>query len=318
MEKTILGGIAGLCVADALGVPFEFRSRASLAAEPAADMRGGGAHGQPAGTWSDDSSMTLALLDSLAAGRLDYGDIMGRFLAWLDRGAYTPRGEVFDVGRSTREALLRFARGTPPLRCGGGDEHSNGNGSLMRVLPLAFYLQRHFGAGFLLREEALDVIHSVSALTHAHRRSQIACGLYLSAAGALLEGASLPEAIALGVGRAWECYSRRGAYAEELRHYQRVRAPGFAGTAEGEIRSSGYVVDTLEAAFWCLLNTDSYEACVLKAVNLGLDTDTTAAVAGGLAGMYYGYEAIPRRWREQTARIGYIEELCSAFSRSLG
>lgn len=317
MENTISGGILGLCVGDALGVPFEFRSRESLAGSPAAGMCGYGTHGQPAGTWSDDASMTLCLLDSLSAGGLDCGDIMEKFRAWLDRGAYTPWGEAFDVGRTTREALSRFAQGVPPLECGGRGERSNGNGSLMRVLPLAFFLHRRFGPDFLQYPEAVSAVRSVSSLTHAHPRSVIACGIYLSIAGALLEGADLPAAVRLGVERGWRCYGGLAGYAEELEHYRRLRDPGFAALPEGEIRSSGYVVDTLEAAAWCLLNTDSYPSCVLRAVNLGSDTDTTAAVAGGLAGMYYGCGAIPQAWRETIARGAYIQELCAAFSRSL-
>lgn len=316
MKQMILGGIFGHCVADALGVPVEFCSRGSLAQDPVVDMRGYGSYNQPAGTWSDDTSMTLCLLDSLTHG-LDCGDIMEKFFLWLEEARYTPYGEVFDVGKTCRESVSRYLAGTPPLLCGGTSELENGNGSLMRILPLAFYLYARFGADFFDREEAVRAIHDVSALTHAHPRSKIACGIYVSIAGMLIGGEELRQAIRRGVDRAWAYYSQSAGFAEELKHYARLRSPDFADTPEREIGSSGYVVDTLEAALWCLLNTDSYPACVLKAVNLGEDTDTTGAVAGGLAGLYYGFEAIPTQWLKTLAKSGYIADLCAAFSRSL-
>lgn len=316
MEEKILGGIFGLCTADSVGVPFEFRSRESLARAPVTDMCGYGTYNQPAGTWSDDTSMTLCLLDSLSKG-LDYTDIMQRFLLWLDKAKYTPHNEVFDVGRTSREAIFRFIQGVPPLCCGGASEHDNGNGALMRILPLVFYLHSCFGHDFFENEEAINIIHNVSALTHAHKRSQIACGIYLSIAGMLLGGTQLQYAVDLGVGRAWKYYSNNADYAGELKYYERIHSPEFASIPKNQIKSSGYVVDTLEAALWCLLNTDTYEACVLKAVNLGEDTDTTAAIAGGLAGMYYGYESIPPQWNAKIAKAEYIAGLCTAFANSL-
>lgn len=315
MEK-ILGGIFGHCVADAIGVPFEFRSRESLAKSPATDMCGYGTYDQPAGTWSDDTSMTLCLLDSLSHG-LNYTDIMQKFLLWLKEAKYTPHNEVFDAGRTSREAIIRFTKGISPLHCGGTSEDDNGNGALMRVLPLVFYIHSRFGKDFFEDEEAVTIIHNVSALTHAHKRSHIACGIYVSVTEMLLGGTQLRYAVDLGIGRAWRYYSKNAGYAEELKHYERIHIPEFAAIPREKIKSSGYVVDTLEAALWCLLNTDSYEACILKAVNLGEDTDTVAAIAGGLAGMYYGYEAIPTQWRENIAKAEYITGLCTVFYDSL-
>ena len=316
MERKILGGIFGLCVADAVGVPFEFHSREELKRTPATDMCGYGTYYQPPGTWSDDTSMTLCLLDSLTSG-LDYTDIMRRFLSWLEDAKYTPYHEVFDVGRTSREAILRFGKGVPPLQCGGSSERDNGNGALMRTLPLVFYLYSRFGADFFQQEEAVSIIHNVAALTHAHKRNQIACGIHVSIAGILMGGTELPYAFDLGLNRAWQYYSGHEAYANELAHYGRLYSPRFSDIPVEQITSNGYVVDTLEAALWCLLNTGSYKDCVLKAVNLGEDTDTVAAVAGGLAGMYYGYEAIPLSWREKIARADDITDLCSNFSQAL-
>ena len=313
MNEKILGGIFGLCVADAIGVPVEFNSRETLARNPVNDMYGYGTYNQPPGTWSDDTSMTLCLMDSLTSG-LDYSDIMRKFQSWVDKGEYTPHGEVFDIGIATRKALQRFTDGTEPLMCGGTSEYDNGNGSLMRILPLAFYLS----AMKIKNDEFFDIIHDVSALTHAHKRSQIACGIYLSVAMEMLGGRrNIDSGITAAKRYCNGYYGDKPEYEEELEHFERIFSNGFEDLPPEDIKSSGYVVHTLEAALWCLLNTDSYESCVLKAVNLGDDTDTVAAVAGGLAGILYGIHSIPDRWLEQIARFDYIKELCGAFHFSL-
>ena len=313
MKEKIFNGIIGLCVGDALGVPVEFESRESLMNNPVTDMRGYGTYNMPPGTWSDDTSMTLCLVDSLSNG-LDYADIMQKFISWIDNAEYTPHGEVFDVGIATRKALSRFADGVEPLLCGGISEKDNGNGSLMRILPLLFYLKSQYVDSFTDSDVAFDIIHNVSSLTHAHKRSQIACGIFLSVADEL---SRVNGGVEHGIWKARKHYESKGDFAEELKHFQRVFSDDFKSLPEREIRSSGYVVDALEAALWCLLNTDSYESCILKAVNLGEDTDTVAAVAGGLAGMLYGLESIPEKWLNQIFRIDYIKELCEAFYFSL-
>jgi len=311
LKNKILGGILGLAVADAVGVPVEFQSRESLRRNPVTEMTGYGTYNQPPGTWSDDTSLTLCLMESLTNKKIDYTDIMQRFLLWLDKGQYTAHGEVFDVGIATRKALHRFRKGTEPLKCGGTSEQDNGNGSLMRILPLAFYCKSTEDKAFM------DIIHNVSSLTHAHTRSQIACGVYLIIARNLLDESDLKSIISSSLKKVKEYYGNKKEYAEDLKHYRRIFDTGFANLPEKEIKSSGYVVDTLEAALWCLLNTSNYKDCVLKAVNLGEDTDTVAAVAGGLAGMFYGVEGIPKKWLNQLARREYIEKLCEDFYDSL-
>ena len=284
MKEQILGAIMGLCVGDALGVPVEFASRKSLQSDPVTGMRGYGVHNQPPGTWSDDSSMALCLLDSLSRG-LDYTDIMQRFVAWMYEGKYTPHGEVFDIGGITKRALFHFGREIEPLQCGGKSEFDNGNGSLMRILPLIFYLHSHYGyppkhlpESSENREKATDefftIIHNVSSLTHAHARSHIACGMYLSIARWLVQAdLGLHLSIRMGICGAVKYYAEKEPYSGELQYFSRIRDRDFlrefALLPQEAIQSDGYVVHTLEAALWCLLNTDSYESCVLKAVNLG-------------------------------------------------
>ncbi len=317
MRNNILDGIMGLCVADAIGVPVEFLSRERLKAKPVSNMQGFGTHNQPIGTWSDDTSMTLCLVDSLASG-LDYKDILTKFQSWLNEGAYTPHGDVFDVGIATRQAIRRFMAGTEPLKCGGLGERDNGNGSLMRILPLLFYIQSLYGTDFEEVDESFNIIHDVSSLTHAHKRSQLACGIYISVASMLIGNMDLKIAVELGIYKATEYYKRsKHEFKEEISKFSRILDKGFQEKDERDIKSSGYVVDTLEAAIWCLLNSNSYKECVLMAVNLGNDTDTVAAVAGGLAGLYYGYESIPIEWINQIVRRDYIEELSNRLHLSL-
>lgn len=308
MKNNVLDGIMGLCVADALGVPVEFMSRETLRKNPVIGMRGFGTHNQSVGTWSDDTSMTLCLVDSLIKG-INFNDVMSKFLMWFDEGSYTPHGEVFDVGISTRDAIKRFSDGIEPLKCGGVNERDNGNGSLMRILPIIFYIQSIYGTDFEENDEAFGIIHNISSLTHAHKRSKIACGIYISVASMLLGSMDLKIAVELGIYKAAEYYRKQTEFKDEISHFDRLLAKGFEELDAKAIKSSGYVVDTLEAAIWCLLNSSTYKDCVLKAVNLGEDTDTVAAVVGGLAGLYYGYENIPCEWLDKVVKREYVESL---------
>ena len=310
MANHVLDGVMGLCVADALGVPVEFIDRQTLKQNPVVGMRAYGTYHQPAGTWSDDTSMTLCLVDSLSQG-LDYNDMMVKFTKWFNAEDYTPFGNVFDIGNGTREALLRFKDGVTPLECGGTTELDNGNGSLMRIMPILFYLKSIYGKKIAETNECFEIVHNISALTHRHKRSQLACGIYISIAAMLLQSSNLKQAVTQGIYKAMEYYRVHVDFANELVHFNRLGGVDFDKTPSKSIRSSGYVVDTLEAVIWCLLTTKNYRDCVLKAVNLGQDTDTVAAVAGGLAGLHYGYKNIPEEWLSTIVKRDYIEELCN-------
>ena len=292
----------GHAVGDALGVPVEFCGRKELDSNPVTDMKGFGTYSYPAGCWSDDTSMSLAALDSLADDKTDFDEIMHNFGKWLELDAYTPTGETFDAGRTCVNAIINyFANKKTIFDCGMTGERSNGNGSLMRIHPFALYGI----AKEMPQDEYLQLLHTASALTHAHERSKMACGIY----GMILKRILLhadKTAIVDGLAEAQALYYDN---AENI-HYQRLFSPDFPKLSRKEIRSTGYVVDTLEAAIWCLLTTHSYEACVLKAVNLGEDTDTVAAIAGGLAGALYGYDAIPKKWLDTLYRRDFIEEMC--------
>lgn len=315
--QIVRSAMLGHAIADAMGVPVEFSDRSDRRRDPVTGYRGYGAHDVPAGTWSDDTSMALATLDSLAHS-LDYTDMKERFCDWKLHAAYTATGVVFDMGITTSKALSQYKQGVPALSCGMSGEYDNGNGSLMRIIPAALYCK--YAAADLSLDEQLAIIHDVSALTHSHPRSQMGCGIYALILMELCDGRGI-AGIQLGIDRAKEYYEANPAFSRELGSYARILGcasiTDFARTPEDEIRSGGYVVDTLEAALWCVLNTNNYRDCVLKTVNLGDDTDTVAAVAGGLAGCLYGMEGIPDGWLAGLRKAEDIEALCGAFVDSL-
>jgi ADP-ribosylglycohydrolase len=304
-----LSGLMGLCVGDALGVPVEFTSRAERVKSPVTTMLGYGTWNQPPGTWSDDSSLSFCLTECLCRG-YSLDAIANSFWRWYKEAYWTPRGDVFDIGQTTHTAIMRLKQGVVPHQAGGKVENSNGNGSLMRILPMA-YCHRSLTLGELLAR-----VHDVSAITHAHARSQMACGIYITIAVALLEGADLQTAYLQALQDIQTIYSVR-EFLLEKPHFGRVFSGEIAKLPVEEINSGGYVIDTLESSLWCLLNSSSYSEAVLKAVNLGGDTDTTAAVTGGLAGIYYGVENIPQQWINQIARRQDIIYLAERFTRAV-
>ena len=309
MKNIWRSGIMGVVVGDALGCPVQFKSREEVARQPVTGMRGYGTFNLPPGSWTDDSSMTLATLDSIRRnGAIDYRDIMDNFVKWLDDGAFTPYGYAYDIGRGTMNAIRKYKHDHKPHRAGSYDERNNGNGSLMRIMPAVLYcLDRALPDG-----EAVDIVHRVGSLTHAHIRTNIACGLYYFMAAAILGGdGALSDRLQKGLDAGFAFYEAYLADHENLTYYDRLRDVNrFAALAPDRIRSGGYVVDTLEAAVWSLLNADSFEAALLKAVNLGEDTDTVGAIAGGLAGLYYGCDSIPESWLAALQMRDWIENMC--------
>lgn len=304
-ELRFYQGLFGFCVGDALGVPVEFSDRNERKEDPVREMRAYGTHRQPAGTWSDDTSLMLCLIDAVNQG-YSIQKTADNFVGFYKNGAFTPYGEVFDIGISTRKAIEKMCGGEPPARCGGTSAKDNGNGSLMRVLPLAFYGLRMEGP------QLISLVEEVSSLTHGHRRSMFACIFYVKFAIRLMSGDPKTEALERTIGF-MEQYCAE-SYAAEWEHFDRILSKRILELPENEIRSTGYVVDTLEAALWAFFGGESYSEIVLKAVNLGGDTDTVAAVAGGLAGIYccvYGEQterdAPAEIWEETREKDGPVE-----------
>ncbi len=307
-NKIIHSALFGLAVGDALGVPVEFESRGSLQFNPVKEMLGYGTHGQPAGTWSDDSSLTFCLAESLCNG-YNLKDISQKFVKWYDDKVWTPHGKVFDIGIATGRAIREIKKGIEPVLCGGYREIDNGNGSLMRILPLVFHLKK---------EESLpsifEKVKDVSSITHGHFRSIFACFIYLMYALEITRGASKQVAYLTIQIKLKQFIVNSDFDADEIKLFERVIENDISKFSVDEIYSSGYVIHTLEASLWCILNNSTYRETVLSAVNLGEDTDTTAAVAGGIAGLIYGFESIPCDWIKSLSRVQDIEKLCNELS----
>jgi ADP-ribosyl-[dinitrogen reductase] hydrolase len=292
------GGIVGLLVGDALGVPYEFSSPEDIPERTLIEMSPPSgfarAHGSvPPGTWSDDGAQALVLLDSLILSpSLDLKHFADGLLAWYRTGFMTPDNRMFDVGNQTRQALDNYARSGNPLACSPSEERHNGNGSLMRTLPCAFFSP----------STATDIINRArrqSIPTHTHLRSQLACALYALMAWQMVEGKAPVEAL---------------DYAQDILEdaVDPTERLELSIVLDGRLEpsgGSGYVVDSLWSAIRSVLATSSYENCVRNAISLGNDTDTTACIAGGLAGIYYGEEGIPDRWKQALNGQAIVENL---------
>ncbi|MFY7786424.1 MAG: ADP-ribosylglycohydrolase family protein [Thermoflexibacteraceae bacterium] len=310
MKNSIHAALMGIAVGDALGVPVEFMSRSSLDRRPVSTMQEYGTHHQPQGTWSDDSSLAFCLAESLCKG-YDTQDIAEWFVAWYFEGKWTPHGRVFDAGRITIEAIRRLKNGTKPTEAGGGSEDDNGNGGLMRILPLVFYLQD------FTTEQRYLYVKEVASITHKHIRSVIACFVYIEYALCLLKGDN-KETAYQNICKEVSFFLKHIAISSnELSNFKHIFNGGLPMMSRQLIHSSGYVLHTLEAALWCVLTSSSYSETVLKAVNLGEDTDTTAAVAGGLAGMLYGFDNIPQEWRNVIVKQDLIIDLANRLENKI-
>lgn len=309
-REKVMGGLFGLCVGDALGVPVEFKSRETLSKNPVTNMFGYGTYNLPPGTWSDDSSLTFCLAEALTQG-FDLNVIGQNFVKWYHENYWTPHGKVFDIGITTQKAIMRLAKGIKPELAGGFDETDNGNGSLMRILPLLFYLlDKPFN-------ERYDITKKVSSITHGHIRSVIACFYYLEFAKQIIEGKNKFEIYKNLQIEVSNHLTNLSINHREIALFDRLLKSDIHILDEDQIQSSGYVLHTLEASIWCLLTTDSYKEAVLKAVNLGNDTDTTGAVTGGLAGLLYGFDNIPKNWIAQIAKYNDIENLATRLNEKI-
>ena len=298
----------GFVIGDAIGVPVEFLSREELAKDPVTSMRGYGSHHVEAGTWSDDTSMTLGTMKAIAdTGMIDYHAIMDNFAAWADQGEFTVDGIVFDMGITCRNAILNYQRtNCHPTEAGLSETFSNGNGSLMRMLPIALY--GHYQN--LSADKLKEIVNNVSSLTHAHDISRLGCYLYVAFTLSLLKGESLETAYEAMLQVDLEGYSQ-----EAIESYSRIFNRKLKELSIDEIQSTGYVVHSLEASLWVLLHTSSFEQAIIQSVNLGNDTDTIAAITGSMAAIVYGAESMPSEWVEAIRNKEYLYEIVDNFTK---
>lgn len=301
-KETVKSLLFGVAIGDALGVPYEFKSRKTLKQNPANDMIGYGTHNQSVGTFSDDSSLTFCLAEALTEG-FDLNTIGQNFVKWYDEGYWTAHNEVFDAGNATRHAIYRLMEGVSPEQAGGKSDKDNGNGSLMRISPLLFHIKDK------PIEMRFELTRQVSSITHGHIRSIISCFYYLEFMQLILMGKDKFEVYDELQTVVPTLLNSLSIDSIEINLFDRLFKEKIHELLESEIESSGYVLHTLEATIWCVLNTNNYRDAVLQAVNLGDDTDSTAAVVGGLAGLLYGLNSIPEEWLNKLARKNDIEDL---------
>lgn len=304
-------GIIGFATGDALGVPAEFKTRKELKENPVKDMLEYGTHNQPIGTWSDDTSMTLATIDSIIkTGKINANDMADRFLKWFRNNEYTATGYRFDIGTTIMQALAKYElKIDDAVNCGGNGEYDNGNGSLMRMLPIAYYI---YYKGITDDKQIYEIVRDVSSITHSHPISILGCYIYVRFVLELLNNRDKIQAYK-------NIQQLDYSYFDDyiVSKYYRILENNIQEVKEEDISSSGYVVSTLEATLWLFLNYNDYNNTILKAVNLGNDTDTIAACAGGLAGIYYGVDDIKQKWKDDLLRYYYIVDFCNRFDAKL-
>ena len=304
-------GIIGLIVGDAMGVPLEFCMREKLMQSPITEMLGYGSHDVPKGSWSDDSSMTLATIDAIVQDKcMNYNTIATNFLNWMKNAKYTPTDSVFDIGRTCLRAIARFeSKQEIAERCGGTSEMDNGNGSMMRILPLVYYCF----AKKMNEKEIYEVVKNVSSITHGHEISVMGCYIYVMYGMELLNNKNLVQAYKKIKNIKYNTYFTE----ETIKRYERILKKNINKYSLNEIKSTGFIIDTLEATLWVLLNTNSYNQSIIGAINLGNDTDTVGACVGGLAGIHYGLENINKTWQSELLKYDYIVDLCNKFNEVL-
>ena len=292
LRDRVRGALLGLAVGDALGTTLEFSTRDSLPHH--IEMTGGGPFRLAPGQWTDDTAMALALADSLvAAPGFDPNDLMTRFVAWWRDGTYSCTSRCFDIGITTRQALARFERTGEPF-AGSADPDTAGNGSLMRLAPAALVALDD-------AREADRIARDQGRTTHGAVQAIEACAYFVQ----VLRGAIRGEVNSL-TPITW-----RGDAAVDA-----IARGSWRGKTRDQIRASGYVIYTLEAALWAVGTTDSFEAALVAAVNLGEDADTVGAVTGQLAGALYGASAIPPRWLEPLAWRDRIAALADELQKA--
>lgn len=292
------GALIGLAVGDALGASVEFQPPDSF--PEVTGYNWGGPHSLEPGEWTDDTSMALALADSIWQAGWDLNDQARRYLAWYQDGQYSVNGRCFDIGITTRSALMQFENTGNARTSGDPSEYASGNGSIMRLAPVPI----RYADLFPERLEELATLAADSSLpTHASPQCLSACRYFALVLTGLIHGLERSEVLAPD----WEPLERLKQLAPLHPEVEQVAAGSFRERQPPDIQGAGYVVQSLEAALWAFHDAADFREAVLRAVNLGDDADTTGAVCGQLAGAYWGEFGIPAEWREQLAQRELFE-----------
>ncbi|MDR1986752.1 MAG: ADP-ribosylglycohydrolase family protein [Treponema sp.] len=306
----VKGLLFGAAIGDALGVPVEFTKRAYLKENPVKDFIGYGTHNKPPGTFSDDASLTFCLAEAVT-GDFTLAHIARNFINWAYNN-YWAADTSFGFGQRTLKAIFNLRNGIQPEYAGGTKETDNGNGSLMRISPLVFYIYN------MPIHDRFDSIRKVASITHGHIRSIIACFYYLEFMVKIAEGKDLFKIYKDLQTTIPDFLASLSIDPREIGFFDRLLKRNIYTLSENEIKSGGYVIETLEASIWCLLTAEHYEGSVLKAVNLAGDADTTGCVTGAIAGLYYGFSGIPERWVHNIMKHTEIEDLAERVYQKIG
>jgi ADP-ribosyl-[dinitrogen reductase] hydrolase len=298
MKNRKRGALIGLAVGDALGAAVEFRSPGSF--PEVTGYRGGGPHGLDPGEWTDDTSMALALADSVAQAGWDLNDQVCRYVEWWQKGKYSVTGDCFDIGITTRRALGRFRNTGDARTSGDPSESASGNGSIMRLAPVPIRYADLFPNRL---GELIEKLVESSLTTHASPLCLSSCAYMGLVLGGLINGLPREEVLDANWGPLL-CLRKTYPLHPQV---EAVAAGSFRRKKPPAIQGSGFVVQSLEAALWAFYDASDFRQAVLRAVNLGDDADTTAAVCGQFAGAYWGESGIPPEWREGLARQDMIE-----------
>ena len=301
LNKDILLGTA---IGDALGLPVQFLEREVVAKNPITTMEGLDQFNVPAGTWSDNTSLSFCLAESLCNG-YDLNDIINKFTKWMYEDYWTPANETFDINYINYFTIVNLRNNGSPHIAGIDNKRGNSDGSLMRILPLVPYILN------MEEEKKFRIIKEISSLTYRHPRSILACIALCEFAIQYINLQSVEEAYQAMQQTILQLL-KRDMFIEEGIPFERLTGLSyeeFKTIALKDIHSTEYVIDTLEASLWCIFNTTSYKDAVLKAVNLGDDANTVGAITGGLTGIIYGYDTIPSEWLEVLAKKDDIIEL---------
>lgn len=308
INEIVKNGIIGFILGDAMGVPLEFSKRRN-ADNKVIDMLEYGSHNLEKGSWSDDSSMVIATMKSIIdnKGKIDYEDIMNNFIKWAENGEFTPNGKTFGIGRTTLRALYNYkSNNIKAINCGLDSIKDNGNGSLMRILPIIYYCYYNNSND----NEIYEIIKNTSSLTHSNNISILGCYIYTLYCIQLIKGNNKIDSYKYIKNYDYNMFDN-----DVLRYCKRLLKEDISKLSIDDISSLGFVVDTLEAVIWCFLNSNSYDDSIIKAINLGNDADTIGALVGALSGIYYS--DININWIKEIKRIDYIEDIIKEFSNVL-
>ena len=307
MEKIFENALLGFAIGDAFGLPYEFLDREKVRKISGDAIMSGGFHNMPAGTWSDDTSLVIATIDSLiSVSSINYDDIMKKFSEWLTQSKYTPFGKCFGVGNTTNNAINRYIKGVIALNCGGKDFYDNGNGSLMRILPISLYCIFN---NYSLEQQA-QIINNISSLTHAHEISKMGCLIYTE----FLKEIIISKNKSLALKKICNVDYAKFYSESTIQCYKKLLSLNFENINDQKINQSGYVVDTLEAVIYSIFRGTDYKNTILTSVNLGYDTDTVSALAGAIAGIIYGENDIPEDWIIELQKEEYLRSVAKNFS----